>query len=118
MPRQLERHRAGYHVKSEQKICAAGEVCQKHFNKHFFRMIEVAKHYPYFNDDAETKWKGNNLNQKIENDMKNAARCTKKGLLKVGKMDAYKVHDIMFVQERGSSLPTVNCPPHTAAKEM
>ena len=81
----------------------------------------MAKNYPYFNDDAETKWKGNNLNQRIEYGMKNTARGECYGgkfSLKVDKIDPNKVHDIKFIQEWGSSLPTVNCPPHTAAKDM
>ena len=38
--------------------------------------------------------------------------------LEVSKMDKYRVHHIQFSEERGSSLPTVLCPPHTEAKDM
>ena len=88
----------------------------------------MAKDFPYFNDEAETKWKKNNLNQKIENEMKEVAKGEElysggPVYLKVGKMDAYKVHHmkfkdenmkIQFHEERGRvSLPTVQCLPHT-----
>ena len=107
---------------SKKRQVLNGDVFQKDIMQ-FFRMIKMAQHYPYFNDDAETKWKENNLNLEIENDMKMTARGERARwsddmILEVGKIDAYLVHDIKFIQERGSSLPTVQCPPHTAAKEM
>ena len=78
-------------------------------------MIEMGKQYPYFNDDAETRWRENNLNLQMDNDMK---MTTMDDFLEVSEIDAYKVHDIIFIQDRGSSLPTVQCSPHSAAKEM
>ena len=81
----------------------------------------MAKDTPYFNEEAETKWKENNPNQKIENEMKEVAKGNKYNKLLIQSMDSYKVHHmkfkdenmkIQFHEERGRvSLPTVQCQP-------
>ena len=81
----------------------------------------MAKDTPYFNEEAETKWKENNPNQKIENEMKELAKGDRWNQLRVRSMDSYKVHHmtfnqhkIQFHEERGTvSLPTLQCQPHT-----
>ena len=80
-----------------------------------FRMIECAKIYPYFNEDAEINWKDKNLNKEMAQNMaKFMDRCSE---LEVHKIDWYKVHSIQFKRQRGTSLPMIDCSKHQIIKE-
>ena len=72
----------------------------------------MTKIYPYFNEDAETNWKKGNSNMKISHDMEQVPSND----FTVGKIDKYKVHDMRFKEQGGTSLPLVDCSKHSSAK--
>ena len=83
----------------------------------------MAKLFPFFNDDAETRWKSNNLNETVTNKMK---KETRQGSIIVQKMDSFKVHNmfdvkmvhkIQFNQDDGILLPNIQCTQHSGAGE-
>ena len=80
-------------------------------------MIELAQIYPYFNEDAETNWEEGNLNSKMSDDM---MKLVVHKIVPVQEIGSYKVHDMTrcFKKKIGTSLPLVECPQHTTAKEM
>lgn len=66
-------------------------------------MIGVATRFPYFNEDAETNWKEYNQNTGMSLGMKNIIKKN----FQINKIDQYKVHDKIFMEQNGSSFPLV-----------
>ena len=79
-----------------------------------FRLIETAKVYPHFNEGSETNWKKSNANTEMSQEM---AKITSKNHLKVQKIGCYKVHDMRFKKQEGTSLQLADCSHHSTAKE-
>ena len=82
------------------------------------RMVELAKKYPYFNEDAEINWRQGNPNMEMAQDMAKITHFN----FQVQKVDQYRVHDINFKPQEGTSLPVVDCDCflhslHSTAKE-
>ena len=65
----------------------------------------MTKIYPYFNEDAETNWKEGNSNMKMSHNMERIIRQYK---FEVSKIDEYKVQDMSFKKQVGTSLPLVD----------
>ena len=86
-----------------------------------FRMVEMTKKYPYFNEDAETNWKEGNSNMEMTQSM--ACILSGPALKAVGlslkKIDQYKVCDMIFKKQEGTSLPLVDFSrsPYSTGKE-
>ena len=78
-----------------------------------FRMIEMVKTYPYLNENAETNWKKENSNMKMSQDM---TKITHRNRYH-DKLYQYKVHDMSFIKQEGTSLPLVDCSRHSTSKE-
>ena len=81
----------------------------------FHRMIEAAKMYPYFNEDAERNWEEGNANEEMIQEMIKITHC--RVLDSVLEMDQYKVHGISFKKQQGTSLPIVDCFQHSTTKD-
>ena len=78
-------------------------------------MIEFAKIYPYFNEDSEINWKENNQNLEMaQNMIKIIDRSSE---IFVHRIDQYKVHDLRFKTQTGTSLPLIDCSQHSTWKE-
>ena len=80
-----------------------------------FRMIESATTYPYFNEDAELKWKDQNLNMEMAHAM--AKIIDRSSVFLVDNINQFKVHDLRFKKQRGTSLPLIDCSQHSTNKE-
>ena len=63
----------------------------------------MTKIYPYFNEDAETNWKEGNSNMKMSHDMERIVRY----FCGVSEIDKYKVQDMSFKKQDGTSLPLI-----------
>ena len=74
----------------------------------------MAKRFPYFNEESETKWQQNSLTQKMAANLKNE---TNGKFMQMEKIDRYKVHDINFKQMEGESLPFVDCSEHSTVND-
>ena len=77
-------------------------------------MIDMAKRFPYFNEESETNWQQNSLTQKMADNLKNE---TNGKFMQMEKIDHYKVHDINFKQMEGESLPFVDCSEHSTVND-
>ena len=77
-------------------------------------VIGLTKIYPYFNEDAETNWKESNSNMEMARDMKNI--ITKSNYIRVREIDHFKVHEMSFKEQEGTSLPLVSNREHSSAK--
>ena len=77
-------------------------------------LFEMAKRFPYLNDESEMNWSEDNLNQKMDDELRNETTLK---YLKIGRVDRFKVHDINFEQGEGESLPFVDCKQHETVKD-
>ena len=73
----------------------------------------MTKIYPYFNEDAETNWKEGNSNMKMSHDMERSVRY----YVVVSEIDEYKVQDMSFKKQVGTSLPLVDDSQLSSTKE-
>ena len=80
-----------------------------------FRMVESATTYPYFNEDVEIKWKDQNLNMEIAQAM--AKIIDRSSVFLVDNINQFKVHDLRFKKQTGTSLPLIDCSQHSTNKE-
>ena len=74
----------------------------------------MTKIYPYFNEDAETNWKEGNSNKKMSQDMEQIAKHFE---LEAREIDKYKVQDMSFKKQVGTSLPLVDDSQLSSTKE-
>ena len=72
-------------------------------------LIEMARKFPYLNEESEMNWSENSLNKKMDDDLKNETKVT---YMMMDKVDRYKVHDINFKKVEGESLLFVDCKQH------
>ena len=77
------------------------------------RLIETANVYPYLNERSETDWKQSNANMDMSQKM---AKIARKNHLKAKEIGLFKVHDMRFKEQEGTSLKLADSY-HSTVKE-